>query len=172
MLRLLLIGCVAFIGCVACAAPLHAQDASGQSAVENGEAYFHRAAQHYLAEDLDAARETVAEGLQIAPDHPKLHALNEQLNAHPPDADSEADPDGAPDERGDGEGDEAGDSTGERDADEPSDELTDEEREDESGEAPDSPSADMPPSDDADQSNNGGAAEQDGRSETSPGDEA
>lgn len=166
VLRLFLVGCVAWT------APLHVQDVSGQSATEAGETYFHRAAQHYLAEDLEAAREIVTEGLRIAPDHPKLQALNEQLNARPPDADGEADPDGAPDERSDEEGDEAGNSTGERDADGSSDELTDEEREDESGEAPDSPSADMPSSDDTDESDNGERAEQDGRSETSPDNEA
>lgn len=49
-----------------------------------GTSYFHRAAQHFLADDLEAARATVEDGLDAAPDHPKLQALREQIDALPP----------------------------------------------------------------------------------------
>ena len=45
----------------------------------NGEDYFHRAAQRYVANDIDAARTAVEEGLQAAPNHPKLLALQAKL---------------------------------------------------------------------------------------------
>lgn len=54
-----------------------------------GEAYFHRAAQHYLAEEIDAAREVVREGLEADPNHPKLNALRERLDDLPPQGDAE-----------------------------------------------------------------------------------
>lgn len=52
-----------------------------------GTAYFHRAAQHYLADDAEAALQAVEEGLRIAPDHPKLQALQAEIERQPPQPD-------------------------------------------------------------------------------------
>ena len=58
--------------------------AQAQSESDAGAAHFHRAAQHYLAGDINAAREAVDKGLAVAPEHPKLNALRAQIDALPP----------------------------------------------------------------------------------------
>ncbi len=63
--------------------PVAAQIQSGQASDE-GTAYFHRAAQHYLAGDEEAARAATEAGLDVAPNHAKLQALRERLEALPP----------------------------------------------------------------------------------------
>lgn len=50
-----------------------------QSTSATGEDIFHRAAQQYIADNLSAARRIVADGLQKAPGHPKLLALQAKL---------------------------------------------------------------------------------------------
>jgi len=52
-----------------------------------GTAYFHRAAQHYLADDTEAALHAVEEGLRVAPDHPTLQALQAEIERQPPQPD-------------------------------------------------------------------------------------
>lgn len=67
--------------------PVQAQSPSqtqSGSEANPGTAYFHRAAQHYLAGDVESARTVVEDGLQVAPDHPKLNALRTQIEALPP----------------------------------------------------------------------------------------
>jgi len=48
-------------------------------AQKTAEAYFHEAAQHYIAEDVSAARGAVESGLERAPSDPRLLALQKKL---------------------------------------------------------------------------------------------
>jgi hypothetical protein len=57
---------------------------AAQPAPSTGEGYFHEAAQHYLGEDLAAARRLVDEGLRVAPENAKLLALREKLQQRGP----------------------------------------------------------------------------------------
>lgn len=61
----------------------HAQARPGSAEAER---VFHDAAQHFLADDVDAARQTVERGLADAPDHPKLLALRDVLDRPGPKA--------------------------------------------------------------------------------------
>lgn len=83
-------------------APAAAQGQSAEASDE-GTAYFHRAAQHYLAGDEEAARDATEAGLDVAPTHPKLQALREQLETLPPDP-------SADDQGAEGEGTDEGES--------------------------------------------------------------
>lgn len=54
---------------------------SGTPAVaQSAEAYFHEAAQQYVAGNKQAARQAVERGLEVAPSDPRLQALREKLN--------------------------------------------------------------------------------------------
>ena len=98
------------------------------------EDYFHEAAQLYLDEAYDQALQTVNEGLQVDPDHPKLNALREQLDDLEQQPNGGApDPDGAPE-------------------DEDADEETDAEEGDDEEEAPADEDASDPPEEDAEAS--------------------
>lgn len=48
-------------------------------AQSSAEAHFHEAAQHYIAEDLSAARQAVERGLEVAPSDPRLLSLQKKL---------------------------------------------------------------------------------------------
>ncbi len=69
MTRLLGLGCV--VVCLLLAPP-----AAGQSTAD---AYFHEAAQAYVDGDEATARRAVTQGLEVAPDDPRLTALREKL---------------------------------------------------------------------------------------------
>lgn len=98
---LLLLG--ALLGCP----PASAQSAPPDSA----QAYFHRAAQHYLADDADTALQVIAEGLRMAPNNAKLQALRTEIERQPPQSDpAETGVEGAG--SGEGEGTGAGDPGG------------------------------------------------------------
>jgi hypothetical protein len=48
-------------------------------AQSTADAYFHEAAQQYVADDVQAARQTVERGLEVAPSDPRLLALRKKL---------------------------------------------------------------------------------------------
>jgi len=48
-------------------------------AQSRAEAYFHEAAQQYVADEVQAARRTVEQGLEVAPSDPRLLALRKKL---------------------------------------------------------------------------------------------
>lgn len=48
-------------------------------AQSGADAYFHRAAQQYVADEVQAARRTVERGLKVAPSDPRLLALRKKL---------------------------------------------------------------------------------------------
>jgi hypothetical protein len=48
-------------------------------AQSTADAYFHEAAQQYVADDVAAARRTVERGLEVAPSDPRLLALRKKL---------------------------------------------------------------------------------------------
>jgi len=50
------------------------------TAQQDADAYFHEAAQHYIAQNVPAARQAVEQGLEIAPADPRLLALRRKLN--------------------------------------------------------------------------------------------
>jgi hypothetical protein len=56
-----------------------ATPALAQTDAPAAERYFHRAAQQYIGENLQAAKRLVAEGLDAHPNHPKLLALRKKL---------------------------------------------------------------------------------------------
>lgn len=60
-----------------CGAPLGA-------AAQTAETYFHEGAQAFVQGEREAAEQAVENGLQIAPNDPRLLALREQLQAPPP----------------------------------------------------------------------------------------
>jgi hypothetical protein len=47
---------------------------------QSAEAYFHEAAQQYVAGNKQAAQQAVERGLEVAPSDPRLQALREKLN--------------------------------------------------------------------------------------------
>ena len=69
MTRLLGLGCV--VVCLLLAPPAAAQSTA--------DAYFHEAAQAYVGGDEATARRAVTQGLEVAPDDPRLIALREKL---------------------------------------------------------------------------------------------
>lgn len=48
-------------------------------AQSSADPHFHEAAQHYIAEDLSAARQAVERGLEVAPSDPRLLSLQKKL---------------------------------------------------------------------------------------------
>jgi hypothetical protein len=66
-----------WIGCVAVV--LLAGIPYGASAQSTADAYFHKAAQQYVADDVEAAQRTVEQGLAVAPSDPRLLALRKKL---------------------------------------------------------------------------------------------
>lgn len=66
-----------WIGCVAIV--LLAGIPYGASAQSTADAYFHNAAQQYVADDVEAAQRTVEQGLAVAPSDPRLLALRKKL---------------------------------------------------------------------------------------------
>lgn len=64
------IGLVVLLGVVAPPAAVAQSEA---------DAYFHRAAQRYVAEDYAAAQRAVERGLEVAPSDPRLQALRKKL---------------------------------------------------------------------------------------------
>ncbi len=68
---------VYWIGCAA--ALLLAAGTHVAPAQSTADAYFHEAAQQYVADDVQAARRTVEQGLSVAPSDPRLLALREKL---------------------------------------------------------------------------------------------
>ncbi|HHP7238529.1 hypothetical protein [Longibacter sp.] len=61
--------------------------AQGESGRQAGDPFFHEAAQYYVAEQKQPALQAIQEGLEVAPNHPKLLALRnkirEQMGARP-----------------------------------------------------------------------------------------
>ncbi len=69
---------VRWIGCVAVL--LLAGLGGAPRAQSTADAYFHEAARQYVADDVQAARQAVERGLEVAPSDPRLVALREKLN--------------------------------------------------------------------------------------------
>ncbi|MFO8233649.1 MAG: hypothetical protein R6U20_13450 [Longimonas sp.] len=131
VLCLLGIGLMVSLVGIALGPASYAQSANGSSGddADAGTTYFHRAAQHYLANDMAEARATVEAGLEVNPDHAKLQALREQIESLPPDPnEAEGGTEGNSSNEGDGE---SGEAPGNEDPESESD-------------APDDPSADAP----------------------------
>jgi hypothetical protein len=63
----------------------HAQSVEAQTEAEReaGEPYFHEAAQFYVAKQKRQALRVISDGLDVAPNHPKLLALKNKLENQP-----------------------------------------------------------------------------------------
>jgi len=53
--------------------------AQGESGRQAGDPFFHEAAQYYVAEQKQPALQAIQEGLEVAPNHPKLLALRNKI---------------------------------------------------------------------------------------------
>jgi len=68
---------VCWIGCVTVLLGMGSPRAA--PAQSPADAYFHEAAQQYVADEVQAARQTVKQGLEVAPSNPRLLALRKKL---------------------------------------------------------------------------------------------
>lgn len=66
------IGIIAGLLLVLCGTPVAAQSSA--------DAFFHEAAQRYVDGDVEAARQSVERGLDVAPSDPRLQALRDKLD--------------------------------------------------------------------------------------------